>query len=168
MTRRLSTKGYDPQRAVQDFHEKHGFTVGTQLPDAEHPHIAGLADSLMQLAGEALAACRRAPKNSDPRMERTALMAEELGELLEAMAQGDEVAAADAIGDLLYVVYGTAVTFNLPAAQLFKEVHDSNMTKVPTSDDGDTLLKEQSKKDEYRPPNIPMVLAAAAAAEVEE
>lgn len=57
------------------------------------------------------------------------LIAEELAELKVAQEQGDIVGIADAIADLLYVVYGAAVAYGLPAQQLFDEVHASNMSK---------------------------------------
>lgn len=67
----------------------------------------------------------------DERLFRLRLMAEELGELAAAMADADEVETMDAIGDLLFVVYGTAVKLGLPATEAFDEVARSNLTKDP-------------------------------------
>lgn len=39
------------------------------------------------------------------------------------------VEVADAIGDLLYVVLGTAVTFGIDIEPIFREIHRSNMSK---------------------------------------
>lgn len=66
--------------------------------------------------------------------ERTAklryeLIHEELQELQHAQAKQDIVGIADAIADLLYVVYGAAVAYGIPAQQVFDEVHRSNMSK---------------------------------------
>lgn len=77
---------------------------------------------------------------------RAELIIEEWKELLEAMGvkeidgqvfdwddseylKYDRVKVADAIGDLLYVVLGTAVSCGLDAQAIFHEVHRSNMTK---------------------------------------
>jgi hypothetical protein len=42
----------------------------------------------------------------------------------------DEVGAADAIGDMLYVVLGTAVAHGIEIEPIFNEIHRSNMTKL--------------------------------------
>jgi predicted HAD superfamily Cof-like phosphohydrolase len=60
---------------------------------------------------------------------RVTLIREELDELIMAMGQGDLIETADAIGDLLYVVYGTAAECGIDADKVFAEVHRSNMTK---------------------------------------
>ena len=61
---------------------------------------------------------------------RLALALEELAEWLEAHANGDLVAAADAKGDRLYMMLGDAVSAGMPGAAIFKEIHRSNMTKA--------------------------------------
>jgi len=42
---------------------------------------------------------------------RVALLEEEVGEYIEAVSRSDLVAIADALADIVYVVYGTAVTY---------------------------------------------------------
>lgn len=61
---------------------------------------------------------------------RESLIREELDELQVAFDHGDLVAVADAIGDLLYVVYGTAVACGLDMEPIMNEIHRSNMSKV--------------------------------------
>ena len=61
---------------------------------------------------------------------RMSLMDEELDELKTAMDMQNIVEIADGLADLLYVVYGTAVSYGLDMEPIFKEVHRSNMTKV--------------------------------------
>src|ERR1017187_10166279 len=62
------------------------------------------------------------------------LIKEELEELSDAMyTPNGIVEVADAIGDLLYVVLGTAVTFGIDMDPIFDEIHRSNMTKVPVA-----------------------------------
>lgn len=60
---------------------------------------------------------------------RLRLIAEEYQELKEAFLKSDIIGAADAIGDLLYVVIGTGVSCGLPLKEIFDEIHKSNMTK---------------------------------------
>lgn len=67
------------------------------------------------------------------------------------------VSAIDALCDLLYVVYGAAVTMGVDLEPFFAEVHRSNMTKVggPVRGDGKRL-----KPDTYEPPNLGPILEA--------
>ena len=57
------------------------------------------------------------------------LIREELSEFQHAGANGDLVGVADALADLLYVVYGTAVSYGIDMEPIFTEVHRSNMSK---------------------------------------
>ena len=61
---------------------------------------------------------------------RERLIHEEFEELREAMAKDDLVGIAKEMADLLYVVYGTAVSYGIDMEPVFREVHRSNMTKV--------------------------------------
>lgn len=99
---------------------------------------------------------RQAPGEVDPQTRdlRLVLILEELTELAEAAGaepavlaalegavraarggQGcgrpaDLVGVADALADLLYVVYGAAVSYGIQLGPIFAEVHRSNMAKV--------------------------------------
>ena len=66
----------------------------------------------------------------------------------------DMIAAIDGLGDLLYVLLGTAVEWGIDLGPYFDEIHASNMTKVggPVREDGKRL-----KPDSYRPPNLRQV-----------
>ena len=61
---------------------------------------------------------------------RVSLIQEEFAELREALTQRDIEAIAKELADLLYVVYGTAVSCGIEMAPVFQEVHRSNMSKV--------------------------------------
>ena len=108
--------------------------------------IERLAGSLRELIATATS-----PGQSLSHLNRRALMAiEELAEWIEAHLEGDRVAAADAIGDRLYVLLGDAVATGLPVLEIFDEVHQSNMTK---------RRQEQStgkgvKGKDFRSPNL--------------
>ena len=64
------------------------------------------------------------------RVLRERLIQEEFDELKQAMAHEDLPAIAKELADLLYVVYGTAVSYGIDMAPVFREVHRSNMSKV--------------------------------------
>jgi len=61
---------------------------------------------------------------------RTRLIQEEFEELQEAMKIKDLPNIAKELADLLYVVYGTAVSCGIDMEPVFQEVHRSNMSKV--------------------------------------
>jgi len=68
---------------------------------------------------------------------------------------------AKELADLLYVVYGTAEELNIPLEQVFKVVHDSNMSKV--WDDGTVHYRTDGKvlkPPTYIAPDIKAVLDA--------
>ena len=60
---------------------------------------------------------------------RLRLIDEELNELRGAIVERDLVEIADALADTLYVVFGTASAYGIPIADVFLEVHRSNLTK---------------------------------------
>lgn len=61
---------------------------------------------------------------------RVKLINEEAKEFSDASDACDLIEAADALADLLYVVYGAALEWGIPVDDVLKEVHRSNMTKV--------------------------------------
>jgi predicted HAD superfamily Cof-like phosphohydrolase len=94
-------------------------------------------------------------------MLREKLIEEEFWELKQAFSEGDVVAYADAVADLLYVVYGTADEAGIDADAVFAEVHRSNMSKVGA--DGKVLKRADGKilkPDTYSPPDVESVLDA--------
>src|SRR5574341_14549 len=88
---------------------------------------------------------------------RVNLIQEEFAELCEALAQRDVEAVAKELADLLYVVYGTAVSCGIDMAPVFREVHRSNMSKVGGHKraDGKWL-----KPPDYSPARLQPMLAA--------
>src|SRR5215470_19928934 len=61
---------------------------------------------------------------------RVSLIQEEFAELREALSQRDIEAVAKELADLLYVIYGTAISCGIEMAPVFREVHRSNMSQV--------------------------------------
>jgi predicted HAD superfamily Cof-like phosphohydrolase len=68
--------------------------------------------------------------NEETKRLRVRLIEEEFDELKESMAGGDLATVAKEMADLLYVVYGTAVSYGIDMDPVFREVHRSNMSKV--------------------------------------
>jgi len=93
---------------------------------------------------------------SDDRDLRIALVQEECGELEEALSVGDLTGIAQELADVLYVVYGTAVTYGINLAPVFAEVHRANMSKR----EGTRRPDGKWVKGTYRPAQIGPLLAA--------
>ena len=92
----------DEQTMVQDFHRKFEILIQTAPTN--------LPDEIKQL--------------------RVRLIQEEFDELKESMATGNLASVAKEMADLLYVVYGTAVSYGIDMKPVFQEVHRSNLSKV--------------------------------------
>ena len=74
---------------------------------------------------------------------RLDLIQEELDELAQAMEDRDMVQIADALTDLLYVVYGAGHAFGIDLDECFQEVHSSNMSKLGPN--GKPIHREDGK-----------------------
>ena len=92
---------------------------------------------------------------------RLELIQEELDELSDAVADRDMVQIADALTDLLYVVYGAGHTFGVDLDECFQEVHASNMSKL--GEDGRPIHREDGKVmkgPNYFEPDLENILGA--------
>ena len=74
---------------------------------------------------------------------RIDLIKEELEELTEAMQNENLLEVADALTDILYVTYGAGHAFGIDLDKCFKEVQDSNMSKLGL--DGKPIYNEKGK-----------------------
>ena len=103
---------------VQEFHETYG------LPVEGAPNIADEKTNALRIN----------------------LLAEELDELKEALADGDLVEVLDALTDLQYVLDGAYLSFGLHDVKMaaFNEVHRSNMSKL--GEDGKPIRRESDGK----------------------
>lgn len=143
----------DPEALVRRFHSAYGLPVAGDAPSVarERVHM------------------------------RLALIAEELAELVEAVygrAAGaeleaaftravavddgarDTVGAADALGDLVYVLYGMALECGIPLDEVLATIQESNLSKLGA--DGRPVLREDGKVLKgpgYVPPDVAGVLA---------
>ena len=79
----------------------------------------------------------------DTRELRLELIAEELDELSDAVADRDMIEIADALTDLLYVVYGAGHAFGINLDKCFEEVQNSNMSKL--DENGKPIYNEHGK-----------------------
>ena len=71
------------------------------------------------------------------------LIKEELDELKEAIDNKDIKEVADALTDILYVTYGAGHAFGINLDECFKEVQNSNMSKL--GPDGKPIYNDKGK-----------------------
>lgn len=90
---------------------------------------------------------------------RYELITEELDEVLaELNPDLNKAKLAKELADLLYVVYGTAISFGIDIDRVFEEVHKSNMSKL--GDDGKPVHRDDGKVmkgPNYRLPDLSFV-----------
>ncbi|HOO82054.1 MAG TPA: phosphoribosyl-ATP diphosphatase [Alphaproteobacteria bacterium] len=91
---------------------------------------------------------KAAPDISDEKTNalRVNLLAEELEELQEALAEGNIVEVLDALTDIQYVLDGAYLSFGLHGVKTaaFEEVQRSNMSKLGA--DGKPIVREEDGK----------------------
>ena len=83
------------------------------------------------------------------------LIKEELDELSVAINDKDIIEVADALTDLLYVVYGAGHAFGIDLDKCFAEVQSSNMSKL--GEDGKPIYNKHGKVmkgPNYSKPNL--------------
>ena len=122
---------YSNHNKVKEFHETYGAYISSEskLPDTP---IRELRKSLLQ---------------------------EEFDEYTKAEEENDLVEIADALGDMMYIIYGTAISYGIPLDDIFHEIHSSNMSKL--GEDGKPIRREDGKilkSSNYFPPNIKEIL----------
>jgi predicted HAD superfamily Cof-like phosphohydrolase len=82
---------------------------------------------------------------------RARLIEEEAAEFLKAASTEDMTGMVDALGDILYVTYGTAVVMGVDLGPVSAEIQRSNMTKDGGGhDSGGKVMKGP----DYSPPDI--------------
>lgn len=92
---------------------------------------------------------------------RHRLMQEENEEYLEACRKNDLTEIADALGDKLYILFGTILAHGLQykIEEVFDEIHRSNMSKL--DDQGKPIYREDGKimkSNNYFLPDISKIL----------
>lgn len=106
---------YTQYEAVREWHE------AFSLPVADEPQLLSAARAQL----------------------RRKLIEEELNEFLQAVEEGDLYNAAKELGDLSWVVQGTAVEMGIDLDWVVEAVFESNMSKL--GDDGLPVYREDGK-----------------------
>ena len=129
-------EGDDPEALVRRFHHLYGLPVRTDGPSLDRESL----DMRMSLIAEEFAELVEAVYGASARGEIEAAYARAV-----AADDGtrDTVAAADALADLVYVIYGMALETGIDLAAVLAEVQRSNMSKLGA--DGKPIYREDGK-----------------------
>jgi predicted HAD superfamily Cof-like phosphohydrolase len=144
------------QDMVSEFHKKNGYPTDHDLATTAWIWSATITIRLFSkvvlfwVKSLQKAACRY-QKQHDARLYRLCLIMEEAAEIGLGLSKGDEIEVADGLADLLYVTYGTGVTYWIPLDECFKEVHRANMSKKTRDEKADPRMRD---KGNWTPPNI--------------
>jgi len=89
------------------------------------------------------------------------LLKEENEEYINAAKSGDMVEVADALGDLMYILFGTIMKHGMQhkIVEIFEEIQRSNMSKL--GEDGKPIYREDGKVlkgPNYFKPDIKSIL----------
>lgn len=104
---------------------------------------------------------REQPSQLEPDLAalRQRLLDEEVAEVGAAVAGGDLAAIAQELADVVYVAYGTALTYGIDLDAVIAEVHRANMSKL--GPDGQPVYRADgkvAKGPNYQPPDVASVL----------
>ena len=151
-------------------HYVSGEMFSTTAAACNEPRATERSPTLRSDVAGAVAAFHEAfdlPRRASPRADideslarlRVALLEEEFGELVQAVAENDLIAIADALADIVYVAYGTALTYGVDLDSVLGEVHRANMSKLGS--DGRPIRRDDGKvlkSDQYSPPDVAAAL----------
>lgn len=125
-----------PEDLVRQFHETYSMPIAGDAPNVDrervHMRLALIAEEFAELVGAVYGADARDHIESAYQHART----------LDD-GRRDTVESADALGDLIYVIYGMALETGIPLADVLREIQASNMSKLGA--DGKPIYRADGK-----------------------
>jgi predicted HAD superfamily Cof-like phosphohydrolase len=95
----------------------------------------------------------------DRRMLRHVLLRDEFEEYVLAENESNFAEVADALGDMAYIIAGTALEYGIPLDRVLDAIHKANMAKL--GPDGKPIKRADGKvvkPDGWQPPDIEAAL----------
>ncbi len=142
----------DPEALVRQFHETYDLPIVSDGPNADreriHMRMSLIAEEFAELTGAAYG--QEARKIIEDAFDKAHAADDKTR---------DTVEIADALGDLIYVIYGAALELGIPMADVLAEIQASNLSKL--GEDGKPIYREDGKVlkgANYFPPDIKKVL----------
>jgi len=134
-------ENYDPE-AYLNRYDTSRLPEGVEMGDFFEGTNFELAGDFMNAFGQEVLTEPTLPDTSLAKL-RLELIREEFEELTVATNAMDIIEIADALTDILYVVYGAGHAFGIDLDACYREVHSSNMSKL--GEDGKPIYREDGK-----------------------
>src|SRR5690625_1000839 len=150
--------GHRPEDLVREFHLAFAVPIASDAPGVDRDRVHLRMDLVAEEFGELIGAVYGPGAQQVMRTAFLRARADDDG-------SRDTVAAADALGDLVYVLYGMALECGIPLPAVLAQIHAANMSKL--GPDGRPLYREDGKVLKgpgYTAPDVAGVLRRAAAA----
>ena len=147
-------ENYDPASFLKE-------VVTVEIDDLFESTNFELAGDFMEAFGQEVLTEPTCPEPNLAKL-RLELIREEVEELNVGIEGMDIVEIADALTDILYVVYGAGHAFGIDLDECYHEVHRSNMSKL--GEDGKPIYREDGKVmkgPNYFHPNLKDILDGA-------
>lgn len=141
-----------PEELVRQFHETYAMPIAEDGPNVDrdriHMRMALIAEEFAELVGAAYGSRARQ------------ILEDSYAQAVHTDDQTrDTVEVADALGDLIYVIYGMALEMGIPLGDVLAEIQASNLSKLGA--DGLPIYREDGKVmkgPNFFSPNIGKVL----------
>jgi predicted HAD superfamily Cof-like phosphohydrolase len=136
---------------------EHNGLVSTDLYKAFTKHANNLKNIAQQAHNDAAA------HNKNEVLLRIELLTGEVAELSQALADGSELDALDALCDIMYVLLGTITKLGMQSIfyDAFNEVHRSNLSKLVNGKGIKDSAGRMTKGPQYSPPELMQFLSMA-------
>ncbi|MBM9433321.1 GNAT family N-acetyltransferase [Flaviflexus equikiangi] len=145
----------DPEALVREFHETYGMPIAQDGPEVDRDRT-GMRMALIAEEFHELVTAVYGPAAGK-------IVAQAYEDALEADdGSRDTVEAADALADLVYVIYGMALETGIPLDRVLREVQAANLSKLGA--DGRPIYREDGKVlkgPDYFRPRVDRVLGLA-------
>ena len=139
-----------PEDLVRQFHEVYGLPIQHDEPEVErervHMRMRLIYEEVSELTGAVYG-------------DKARRMLEETISSLPDDGTRDTIETADALADLIYVIYGMALECGISLPAVLREVQASNLSKL--DGEGKPIYREDGKVlkgDNFFPPNVKSAL----------
>lgn len=139
-----------PEDLVRQFHEVYGLPIQHDEPDVDrervHMRMRLIYEEVSELTGAVYG-------------DKARRMLEETISSLPDDGTRDTIETADALADLIYVIYGMALECGISLPAVLREVQASNLSKL--DGEGKPIYREDGKVlkgDNFFPPNVKSAL----------
>ena len=120
----------DTLRLVEEFHKKFKHPVESKLKIPNIKIIKLRLRLILEEFSELVEANINAAGTGIYIIEDLANIDDQISKLTDKQLNVDLIEVADALGDIKYVVDGTALVYGIPLNEISNEIHKSNMSKL--------------------------------------